>query len=306
MQYDKEVNEVRTNQDKLVRALVSGTVRHTTHPRVWSVGRDGVPNMLDGCGGIIYNVRVGDSVYDWAADHVEPGASTGNYTDDMVRISYYFLSCMGNRVEVIGGKAEGAVGYVVAKHAGVFHVVVDLHEQDLKKMRLNDPVQVEVYGTGLQLLDYPDILVTSIDPLCLEKMNIQEVDGNLHIPVAGVVPAELLGSGMGSDRPMGDVDFMASDRDYIKECGLEELKLGDVVMLKDIDCRYGPSFKRGAASVGIIVHGDSPKSGHGPGVTTFMATAAPLLVPVIDKTANISKYHRLAYGDLKPLPDKAE
>ena len=296
---------MRTNKDKLIRTLVSGVVRHPGWPNRWEVGRDGEADMLAGCGGIVYNVRVGDSAYGWAADHLEPGASTHN-PDEKERMAYYNLPCMGNRAEVIGGKAEGAVGYVMGKHAGAWHVVIEFCEEDLKKLRLKDSVQVVVYGSGLKLLDYPDIKLTSIDPECLEAMKIQEKGGKLHVPVAGVVPAELMGSGLGSNQPIGDVDFMASDWDYIKECGLEDIKLGDIVMIKDIDARYGCSYKKGAASLGIIVHGDSPVSGHGPGVTFFMATDKPLIVPVMDKNANIKKYHDKAYGKLKPLPPKKE
>jgi len=298
-------NRMRTNKDKLIRTLVSGVIRHPSWPRSWSVGHDGKVDMLAGCGGIVYNVRVGDDAYGWAADHLEPGVSTHN-SDEKEKMAYYILACMGNKAEVIDGKAEGAIGYVVAKHAGAWHVVIEFCDEDLKKMRLKDPVQVYVYGSGFKLLDYPDINLTSIDPECFEAMNIQEKGGKLHVPVAGIVPAELMGSGLGCDEPMGDTDFMASDWEYIKECGLDEIKMGDVVMVKDIDARYGCSYKRGATSLGIIVHGDCPGSGHGPGVTFFMATDKPLIVPVIDKTANIKKYHDAAYGKLKPMPKKSK
>ena len=296
---------MKTNKDKLVRSLVAGTIRHPGYPSRWSVGNDGTPDMLGGCGGIVYNVKVGDSAYGWAADHVEPGASTCN-TEEKERIAYFILACMGNRAEVVSGKAEGAVGYVVAKHGGCDHVVIDFHEDDLKKMRLKDTVQIYVYGNGFKLLDYPDIKLTSIDPECLEAMKIKEIDGKLHIPVAGVIPSELMGSGLGYNLPMGDCDYMATDWDSIVENNLENIKLGAVVLVKDIDARHGPSYKRGAASVGIIVHGDSPGSGHGPGVTFFMATDKPLIVPVIDKKANIKTYHHKVYGELTPTPEKKD
>lgn len=294
---------MRTNKDKLIRTVVSGVIRHPAWPSGWEVAHDGTPEMLAGCGGITYNVHVGDSAYGWAADHLEPGASTHN-PDEKERLVYYTLCCMGNRAEMIGGPAEGAQGYVVAKHAGAWHTVIDFEEADLRKMRLKDAVQVEVYGVGLKLLDYPDVHVNSIDPECLEAMNIEEKDGKLYVPVAGVVPAALMGSGLGSDRPMGDVDFMAHDWDAILENDLQDIRLGDVVMVKDIDTSFGAKYKKGAASLGVIVHGDSRSSGHGPGVTFFMACEKPLLVPVIDKTANIKKYHDLAYGPIKALNEK--
>jgi len=295
---------IRLNTDKLVRTLVSGVVRPPVFPDNWKITYEGKPFMYHGCGGITYNVRVGDSAYGWAADHVEPGASTSNL-EDKEMMPYYLFCCMGNRAEVISGKAEGAVGYVVAKHAGINHVVCDFAEEDLKKMRLRDAVQVEVYGMGLSAPDYPDVHFTSIDPGCLEALGIGELEGGrLRVPVAGVVPAELMGSGLGSSRPMGDVDYMAHDWDKITECRLENIRLGDLVMVKDMDASYGLVYKKGAASVGVIVHGDSPLSGHGPGVTFFMSTAKDILVPEISKDANIGLLHEKAYGPLKPMPEK--
>ncbi len=294
---------MRTNKDKVIKTVVSGVIRHPAWPEGLEANRAGGLSALPGCGGITYDIKAGDSAYGWAADHLEPGASTHN-PDEKERMCYYTVCCMGNKAEVIGGNAEGAEGYVVAKHAGAWHVVIEFDQRDLREMHIKDQVQVVAYGTGLKLLDYPDVHVNSIDPECLEAMDIEEKDGKLHVPVAGVVPAVLMGSGMGSSRPMGDVDFMTSDWEHIKRCGLHELKLGDIVMVNDIDTSYGAKFQEGAASIGIIVHGDSVFSGHGPGITFFMASAKPLLIPVIDKTANIRKYHDKAYGPIEPMKRK--
>jgi hypothetical protein len=294
---------MKTNRDKLIRTLVAGAIRPPLLPERWEVSHDGTPELLTGCGSIVYNVRVGDTAYGWAADHLEPGASTHN-ADEKERMIYYNLPCIGNRVEVISGKAEGAVGYVVAKHAGAWHIVVDFAEEDLRRMRLKDAVQVEVYGSGLKLTDYPDVHLTSIDPGILDALHIEERDGQLIVPVAGVVPPELMGSGLGSTRPMGDVDFMTSDWQAVEEAGLDQIRLGDVVLVRDLDASYGLSYKRGAASVGVIVHGDSPTSGHGPGVTFFLSSAKPIIQPRIDPSSNVGKHHEAAYGPLKPLAVK--
>ena len=292
---------MKTNKDKLIRILISGEI---THPGDYKLTTyDGLPMRQTGCGGIVYNVRVGDSAYGWEADHLEPGASTKN-TNEKEMMAYYNFGCMGNKAEITKGPAEGAEGYVVAKHGGAWHTVIDFDEKDLRKMRIKDTVQVEAYGVGLKLLDYPDVHLNSIDPECLEAMKIKEKDGKLHIPVAGVVPAILMGSGMGQISPVGDTDFMTSEWSTVVENKLEDIKLGDVVMIMDMETRFGPKYKKGAMTVGVIVHGDSRVSGHGPGVTFFMSVDKPLLVPVIDKTANIKKYHDLAYGKLKPMKDK--
>jgi hypothetical protein len=295
------------NKNALIRSLVAGIISHpvwqtTAWPNGSNITHEGAPQLLAGRGGIAYGLHAGDRVYGWAADHIEPGASTTN-PENGEREAYFAFCCMGNRVEVIGGKAEGALGYVLAKHA-FSSVIVDFLDKDMEKMRLKDPVQVYVYGTGLELPGYPDILLNSIDPGCFEAMNITENHGKLQIPVAGIVPAELMGSGFGYNRPMGDIDFMASDWNAVKEYGLDDLRFGDLVLIRDIDSRFGASYRRGAASVGIIAHGDSKSSGHGPGITTFMSSAKPLLEPVLDKNSNIKKYHDKAYGPLKAPGDR--
>jgi hypothetical protein len=48
------------------------------HPTVraggaFSLGHDGMSTVLPGVGGITYNVKIGDGVFGWAGDHVEPG-----------------------------------------------------------------------------------------------------------------------------------------------------------------------------------------------------------------------------------------
>ncbi|MCL2008606.1 MAG: DUF4438 domain-containing protein [Treponema sp.] len=295
---------MRTNKDKILRFLVSGIISHPS----WSPGRtnlSGLPLRVGGMSGIVLNVRVGDSAYGWEADHLEPGVSACNINEKET-MAYYNYSCMGNKAKVLDGPAKGAIGYVAAKHAGPWHTMIDFDPKDMEKLRLKDPIQVESYGVGLKLLDYPDVNIISIDPGILEAMKIKEKGGKLHIPVAGVVPASIMGSGLGSSNPIGDIDYMTADWSFIKENKLEDIKLGDIVMIKDLATHFGAQYKKGAMTVGIIAHGDCMTSGHGPGVTFFMSVDKPILVPEIDKTANIKKYHDLAYGKLKPLKDTKE
>ena len=294
---------MKTNKDKLLRFLVSGVISHP----LWYPGfttQDGMQLRVGGMGGIVLNVRVGDKAYGWEADHLEPGVSVSN-TNDRETMAYYRYSCMGNKATVLDGPAKGAVGFVVAKHAGPWHTMIEFDTKDMQKMRIKDPVQVESYGVGFKLIDFPDVHINSIDPGCFEAMKIKEKDGKLFIPVAGVVPASIMGSGLGSNIPMGDADFMTSEWSIIAENKLEDIKLGDIVMITDLETHHGAKYKKGAITLGIIAHGDSFASGHGPGVTFFLSVDKPLIVPVIDKTANILKYHKMAYGPLKPLkPEK--
>jgi hypothetical protein len=293
---------MRTNSEKVVKISVAGIIKHPRIPSKFEVQRDGSVDTLPGTGGIVYNVRLGDSVYDWAGDHVEPGVSVFNPKEDEGG-AFSILSCLGNKARVLTGDAKGAIGFVSGQHGGVQHVMCIFHDEDMKKLAVDDRVQIEAYGMGLKLLDYPDVFVHVIDPGVFECIPIEERDNQLHVPVAGVIPWSLIGSGYGdTDKLRGrDCDLMASEWDAIVENGLQNLKFGDLVLIKDLDSRYGRSYRRGAATVGVIIHGDSPLAGHGPGIATFLTSEAQRLVPVLDETSNIAKYHELAYGPLKPL-----
>jgi len=85
-----------------------------------------------------------------------------------------------------------------------------------------------------------------------------------------------------------DYDIMTADKDYIKELGLDKLRFGDFVAIKNHDNRYGRSFRRGAVTIGIVIHGDCLWAGHGPGVTTLISAVEPGLIKYkITERANL-------------------
>src|SRR4029078_10696299 len=83
-----------------------------------AVDDEGRPMLLPGMSGVVANVRVGDLVYPWAADHLEPAVSAGG-ADRGRHQALQFLACLGNAVRVVDGPAAGAEGTVVGKHAFV-------------------------------------------------------------------------------------------------------------------------------------------------------------------------------------------
>jgi len=87
---------------------------------------------------------------------------------------------------------------------------------------------------------------------------------------------------------------MTSDPETVEQFGLERIRLGDFVALMDHDNRYGRAYRKGAVSIGIVVHSNCLEAGHGPGVTTLLTAASPLIRPVIDSEANIAD--RLGFG----------
>lgn len=291
---------LRTNINKLVKISVIGEIASPTYGRsVYNISADGVPVILPGVGGITYNVRVGDPACGWEADHVEPGVSIVNKESDPrfgqgANTALNILSCIGNEAIVVSGDAKGAKGVVTGKHGGIEHVLVDFQPDVLEKLVLGDKVLVKAFGVGLKLLDFPDIKVMNMDPRFLESLDPKPVGDKLEIPVTHVIPASIMGSGLGANQTYsGDYDIQLFDETTRREYGLDDLRLGDLVAILDADHSYGRIYRKGAVSVGIIVHTDCVTSGHGPGVTTLFTSSKGKIIPRIDSRANIAHLLKL-------------
>jgi hypothetical protein len=113
------------------------------------------------------------------------------------------------------------------------------------------------------------------------------------------VPGHLMGSGVGSlSMGTGDYDVMTTDRKEIAKLGLDKLRFGDFVAIMDHDNVYGRSWRKGAVTIGIVIHSDCLVAGHGPGVTTLVACARPLIVPRLARHANLAEILRI--GRFRP------
>lgn len=273
-----------------------------SHPTLRKTGyvttSDGKVEVYPSVGGITLNCRIGDSAIDWMADHVEPavsirnsGASVGEFSPNG---ALNVLSCIGNRAEVISGDAKGAEGFVTGKHGGIYHVMIDFEADILSRLNIGDKIRVHAYGTGLRLLDhYPEVLVMNIDPAVLKRLNISEGKGALSVGVTHIIPAKLMGSGLGSASVYsGDYDIQMFDQGIVEKYKLDGLRFGDVVAIMDSDASYGWIYREGAVTIGVIAHSNSVISGHGPGVTTIMTSRAGKIDPFVDANANLTTYLR--------------
>lgn len=287
---------LKTNVDNLIESAVVGEITHplsrTRSP--YRISAEGEPKVLPGVGGITYNLRVGDSAIDWEADHVEPGVSISNFSksgnrQEAVNAGLNLLACVGNKATLISGKEEGKEGTIIGKHGGIEHVLVDFKPEVLNKLRIEDKMQVKAFGLGLKLSDFPAIKVMNVAPGLLQKWKIRTKGGRLEVPVTHKVPASIMGSGLGADNTYtGDYDIQLFDEVTVKDYGLEDLRLGDMVAIMDADHSYGRIYKSGSVSVGIVVHTRCVTSGHGPGATTLMTSSTGKIEPVISDDANIS------------------
>jgi hypothetical protein len=286
-QPDSVLAQVKTNLEHLVRTAVTGYVSQPSLRRPGSIPDiDGVSKVLPGMYGVLYNIRVGDAAFGWAGDHVEPGVSI-DHPDGGGHHALHYLNCIGNRAKVISGLAKGATGTVVGEHA---RILVDLEPDTLALLAPGDQVQVESYGQGLKLRDFPAIHLRKCSPQLLAGLPCQVEGGTLRIPVAMTLPIEIMGSGAELNSEYVDQDLMSGDRALMAETGVDQLRLGDFVAIPNADHRYGRGYHPGAMTIALCIHGDSIMTGHGPGILTLMTCVNGQLDYSISSDANIAHY----------------
>ncbi|MGD8628850.1 MAG: DUF4438 domain-containing protein [bacterium] len=286
---------MKTNSDRLVMLSVVGQVSSPTMAGVaYRISSAGEPVILPGTGGITYNVKVGQSACGWVADHVEPGVSVKNPSPAVgnrsANAALNTLACVGNPATVISGDAKGATGVVTGKHGGIEHVLMDFDQAVLEKLAIGDRIMVRAFGTGLRLEGYEDIAVMNLDPGLLGRMKVREVKGKVEVGVTHEIPAAMMGSGIGKTHShSGDYDIQLLDARSVARHGLGDIRLGDIVAIKDADNTFGRMYRKGAVTIGVVVHSDCVISGHGPGVTTIMSHPKGKIVTRHDPRANIAR-----------------
>lgn len=280
------------NRSQLVGVAVQGSIASPQCPALpaspYIIGADGAPVLLPPPGGIVYNVAIGDPAFGWVADMVQPGVSIAAPAG--ANPALRGLACIGNEAIVVTGRACGERGTVTGK-SGRFaeHVIVHFDPSTLESMALGDQVLVRAIGRGLALSDAAEVQLKSISPALLDALEVESSEsGELVVPVMADVPAVLMGAGSGLTSEAGCVQIQTDDPAAISQHGLESLRLGDVVMIKDFDTRWGNGYVENAATIGIVVHGDSVRGGHGPGVTPIMTATGGRIRSQIVAERNIA------------------
>ena len=283
---------MKTNEKQLVMQAIQGKVRHPVIRQPgYRVCADGVPRIVPATGSITYNYKIGDCCMGILGDHVEPGVSTKN-SDTMEDGAYNTFACVGNKAVIVTGDAKGDLGFVTGKHGGSDHVMCYFPEITLEKLTLDDKIMIKAYGTGLSLPDHPGITCMNIDPELLAKLNIKENGDHIEVGVTHIIPAKIMGSGLGmSSMYQGDYDIMTRDEKAYEEFNLGTLRYGDIVYICDHHNAFGPDYKAEAGTVGVIIHGDSYLSGHGPGMTVLLTAKDNIIRPFIDPEANLANYY---------------
>ena len=278
---------IRTNEEQLVEIAIAGDISAPAFARgPFLPDNDGLAVVRPGMYGYVYNVRVGDPAFGWQGDHVEPGASI-DHTDGGIHHALHYLTCMGNEAVITSGLAAGAKGTVVGEHA---RILVDFDPEVHDLLNVGDTIQIKAKGRGLKLLDFPNVDLKKMSPELLHAMNISVQDGKLVVPVAMELPVKVMASGAELNSEYVDQDLTSGDRAYMQESGIDQLRLGDIVVIDDADHYWGRGYRKGYRAIALCIHGDSVMTGHGPGILTLMAGTADDITWTIDPQANIARY----------------
>ena len=283
---------MKTNKDSLIITAVQGVIQPPSS-RGYSVTWDGSPKLSVGTASISYTIQVGDLAFGQAsADHIEPGVTIqGRDRSVPSECALAILACIGNEAKVVSGDAKGAKGVYTGRHAGSDDMVW-FPKEVIEKLALLDTIQIKACGIGLEIEGFEDVKVTKTSPRLLNNMGLSEDGGQLVVPVTKEVPGFLMGSGIGSDPCVetNDYDIQTTCPEYVDEYGLKEIRLGDVVAIRDHYCRYGRGRYEGAMTIGVIIHGWSDSSGHGPGVNPVLSALPGRIRTKKDSHSNIAYY----------------
>lgn len=288
---------LRTNENELVMTTVAGEIAHPADKvDPHRIGQDGGLRILPGIGGIKPNLRIGDLCIGLAGDHLEPGAAIKNYRNapgkvkDAFNLALNTYSCVGNRAQVISGPCAGARGIVTGKHGGIDHVLLDFPYSVLKRLCIGDKVQIYACGVGLRLLHFPQVTLFNCDPRLLKRWGVRANQGVLNVPVTHRVPARVMGSGLGHGSVQrGDYDIQLFDPAFSRKYRLNSLRFGDFIAIENADVRHGRAFHTGFVTFGVVVHGDSTVSGHGPGVVSLICGPQKQCKALRDAKANLAE-----------------
>lgn len=283
---------VAINQDSLITMSVMGVVISPSYPGIpaipHQIDRDGRPRLLPHLGGIVYNVRLGDSVYGWAGDNIEPGVAI-KATDAGANAALNVFACVGNVAVIMSGNAKGARGVVTGK-SGRFaeHVIIHFEPSVLDDLAFGDKIVVRACGVGMSIPDYPGVHLKSMSPQVFEALRIEENSGKLTVPVSAIVPPELMGAGAGLTSESGAICIQSMDQGALQRHGLDTLRLGDIVALQDYDSSWGHGYKKGSVGIGVVSSTDSIKAGYGPGVTLMMTAPGGEIDPMVVGGVNLA------------------
>jgi hypothetical protein len=296
---------IKINDERL---LVTQVLAQVSHPTIEGGGGfgggyvttwDGKAKLGVGPGGIKYNVKIGSPCFGWPeTEYLEPevalkdadvrSSMPGYQTSGSVAVTVNTVSCLGNEVMLVGGDAKGKKGVVVGKSRR--YIVSHFSEDVLDDLSIGDKVKIRAEGLGLSVQDFKGELY-NMSPSFLRSLDLKLEGEKLVFPVKKVIPAYAMGSGSGgSEAQRGTFSIQSCPPSLVKELGLNDLCIGDIVACQDILMSYGKGYYRGATTVGVVATGASDNAGHGPAIFAIAASQEGKIEPFIDNKANLAKF----------------
>jgi len=276
--------QISTNKDKVMTIAVQGTVAPTQVASNYATTWDGKAKLAIGVGGINYDLKLGEKIFGWAsADRATMAVATtgeGSAWRDYLSV--------GNQVNILGGAASGEEGVVIGKMDS--YVLVHFSDETVNKLTIGTPLLVKASGIGLTIDGFDDVFVHGLSAETLENMDIKIKHGKLEVPVVMEIPPEIIGQGAGRGSLSGHWHVQTCYPPDIKKYKLDELRYGDLVVLKDVQTDYGMGYYKGGATIGIVCSGPSDISGMGFGVTPILSTRKGTITTRKDPSANIARY----------------
>jgi hypothetical protein len=252
-----------------------------------------------GPGGIKYNVKVGSSCFGWPeTEYLEPGVSlkeveakaTPYQNPSSFMTTMNTVCSVGNEATLVSGDSKGKKGVIIGKTNK--HILAQFPDETLEALTIGDYVRIRAEGVGLEVEGFEGS-VFNMSGEFLDSLNLSLNGGILWFPVAKIIPAYAMGSGVGgSEAQRGTFSIQSNPPELVEELGIGDLRIGDIVALKDILMHYGKAYYRGAITVGVVVTGASDNAGHGPGVLALASSKSGMILPVIDRSANLIRYIR--------------
>lgn len=285
--------ELKTNEEHLVMLSVQCEIGAPKMIFPYDVSHNGKVSTRMGMGGICYNIKVGSPALGWIGEHIEPGISAVFKQAERKReewLGLHIPTCIGNEARVVSGDGKGAKGIITGLHTAV---LIDFASEDMEKLAIGDKILIKSYGLGLELIEFPRLKCMNLVPSLLGKVIDRLTRGSKpNIKIRAEIPPELMGSGLGITSPLYvDYDIMTSDKKVLESLGITNMRIGDIVAIYDHFALYGPCYKKGAITIGVVIHGDSVIAGHGPGVLPIFTSEDKEEVELeVSPDANIGCY----------------
>lgn len=281
---------LNSNYKSLIKMSVAGYV---SQPSFRSPGyipdNSGKAVILPGMFGVTTNVSIGDRAFGWAGDHIEPGVSIDSPNLEE-HFALHYLSCTGNKAIIRTGNAKGKIGIVTGEHA---RILIHFEKKILNLISVGDQIDIISYGRGLKLINYNEIHLKKISPYLLKSLNLKIKNKKVICDAAIELPIRIMGSGAELNSEYVDQDLMSGDKNLIKKYKIDEMKLGDLIVINNADHRWGRTYNNKYVTIALCIHGDSVMTGHGPGIMTIMTGTKKQLGWNINSKANIANYFKI-------------